>query len=304
MRRPMRAPARISIGLATLLAATSLARAEEALVIAVFAPNGPFESPEARYSVGSKLAQLIEATAGVKAEPKGFARASDFDAAVKKNQIDFAVVDAVYLAERGVGMPVLAVATIGGETQTRWSLFASGPGGVMDLQGKEIALPATGSRDLQFVENALLDGELPKHFGARQVTPDIASAVSAVALKKAACVFAPDSMARGLRKIFDAGRVPNPAFVQVKSTIAPDLVAKVRRAVEAAGSVGPFDGWRSGSADPYRSLANRLGPKVRRPVMAEPEPVRLDDANPLVAPAIEPQLPEIKDQLWVPTGTP
>ena len=288
-----------------LLLVSGVARAEEAkLTIALYVPNAPFESGEARYNFVSKVAQAVTA-AGVPAEPKAFAKASDFEAAIKKNAVDFAIVDGVYLAERGVPWQVFASATSGGETSARWGLFSSEAGGIVEMQGKKLALPSTGGKDTQFIENALLDGELPKHFGARQSTPDIASAVQAVTLKKAECVFAPDSLARSLRKVYDAGKVPNPAFVQIRTTLTADVVTKVRAAVAGTSGGAVYDSWRVSSADAYRSLSGRLGVRTRRAIMAEPEVVNLAEDSSIVVPlTVEPLLPDVRDQFWTPTGAP
>jgi ABC-type amino acid transport substrate-binding protein len=287
-----------------ILLQCSMARADGKLTIAIYAPNAPFESGEARYSFVSRLAQQVTSVAGLAAEPKAFVHAADFEAAIKKNQVDFAVVDGVYLSERGVPFPILATASNGGEIAPRWSLLSSEPGGVLDLKGKKLALAATGGKDAQFVDNALLDGELAKHFASRVAAPDIASAVAAVSLKKAECVFAPDGLAKGLRKVFDAGRVPNPGFVVVKSALPGDVVEKVKKAVLGHSASGAYDGWRTSSAEPYRAFGGKMAPKSRRPVMAEPQVVPVETADALVPLPLEPALPDLKDQFWSPTGTP
>ncbi len=279
------------------------AHADGKLVIAIYAPNAPFESGEQRYGFASRLAQQLT-SAGVAAEAKGFAHSSDFEAAAGKEQVDFAIVDGVYLGERNAPWPVLASATIGGDPSARWALFSGLPGGVFELSGKRLALAATGSKDNQFIDNALLDGELGHHFGARQPSPDVVSAVTAVTLKKADCVFAPEFAGRGLHKVFDAGRVPNPALVQVRSKIAPEVVEKVRKAVLASATTGTFDGWKSAGADPYRALGARMGSKLRRPVMAEPPVVAVDPAAALQPAPLEPAALDLKDQFWGPTGAP
>ncbi|MSP63279.1 MAG: hypothetical protein EXR72_23640 [Myxococcales bacterium] len=281
-----------------------LAAAEEKLTIAIYAPNAPFDSGDARHSFAARLAAQIQSVAGVKAEPKAYARAADFEAALKANQADFAIVDGIYLAERNAPFPVLAIATTGGDTATRWALFSSLPGGVFELEGKRLALAATGAKDLQFVDNALLDGELLRHFGPRQTAPDVVSAVTAVSLKRADCVFAPEYAGRGLRKVFDAGRLPNPAFVQVRAGLAADLVEKVKKAVLAHAASGTYDGWKAGSPDPYRALAARMAPRTRRMVMAEPPAVPIDLAAALQPSSIEPAQVDLRDQFWGPTGLP
>ena len=101
--------------------------------------------------------------------------------------------------------PVLATATVGGETAPKWALFSGDGHARQELQGKKLSMAATGARDDDFIVNALFDGELQvgKFFAARTSAPDIASAVAAVSLKKADAVFAPESQGKGLKKMFD-----------------------------------------------------------------------------------------------------
>jgi len=273
------------------------------LTIAIYAPNAPFDSGAERFAFVNRLAQQITSVAGVPAEGKAFARASDLEAAIKNKQVDFAIIDGVYLAEIGVRYNVLATATSGGDTSPRWALYSSTANSVQDLQGKKLSLAASGTKDTAFLENALLDGELPlaKWFASRTSAPDISSAVAAVNLKKADAVFAPESQSKGLKKIFDAGRVPNPAFCEIASGLSPDVVAKVKNAVLSHGAAGPgLDGWKAGGGEPYRALASRMGARVRRPVMVEPEPVRIEDQDVLVPPTFEPAMPELKPLFWSP----
>lgn len=286
------------------LGALSQARAEEKFTVAIYAPNAPFESGEARYSFISRLAAQIATATGLPTESKAYVRASDFEAAVKKGQVDFAVLDGVYLAERGVPYPVLAVASAGGDTSSRWWLLANDALGVLDLEGKRIAVPATSGRDTAFVDNVLLDGELPKLFGARQATPDVASAVAAVSLHKADAVFAPEAASKGLKRIFDAGKVPNPALVTIKPGLAKDLVDKVKSAALGHGGTSVYEGWKSGESSAYRSLAARLGSRVRRPVMADPPAVSLEPMQALSLPPLDSAAPDLRAQFWVPPGTP
>jgi hypothetical protein len=277
--------------------------ADKPLTIAIYAPNAPFESGADRFAFVNRLAQQITSAAGLPAEGKAFARAADLEAAIKNKQVDFAIIDGVYLAERGVPYNVLATATSGGDTQPRWALFASGATNVQDLQGKKLSLAQAGSKDQAFIENVLLDGELPikKWFASLTSSPDISSAVAAVNLKKADAVFAPESQAKGLKKIFDAGRVPNPAFCEVAAGLSADVVSRVKNAVLSHGAAGPgLDGWKAGGGESYRALGSRMGARVRRPVMVEPEPVRIEDQDVLVPPTLEAALPELKPLFWSP----
>jgi hypothetical protein len=297
-------------GLIACLALAALsghARAEKAITIAIFAPNAPFESGTQRFAFINRLAQQVTSVAGVPATGKAFARASDLESAIRRHQVDFAVIDGVYLAERGVPYAVLATATSGGETAPKWALFSSSYNKIEELQGKKLSIASAGSRDVEFVSNALFDGELQvgKFFSGRTTAPDIASAVASVTFHKADAVFAPESQGRGLKKLFEVReRVPNAAFCQVASGVSADLVSKVRTAVLGHGAAGPgLDGWKASSGEPYRALASRMSARARRPVMVEPDVVRLEgDQDVLVAPALEPGYPDLKALYWQPSA--
>jgi ABC-type amino acid transport substrate-binding protein len=296
-------PIALALALSFAMSTDSRAASEvKPITIAFFAPNAPFESGTDRFAFVNRLAQQISQAAGVQASGKAFARASDLEAAIRGKAVDFAVVDGVYLAERGVPYLVLAVATSGGDPAPRWALFSSTVTRVEELQGKKLSMAASGPRDADFASNALFDGELAvqKFFSERASAPDIAAAIAAVSLKRADAVFAPESQGKGLRKLFDVrDRIPNAAFCEVGNGLSPELVNKVKAAVIGHGAAGPaLDGWRASGAEPYRTLAARISAHPRRPVMVEPEVVRLEGEDVLVAPALEPGLPDLKALYW------
>lgn len=292
------------VAFAGLVALSSHVRAaDKPVTIAIYAPNAPFDSGTDRFAFINRLAQQVTSAAGVPATGKAFARAADLETAIKNKQVDFAVIDGVYLAERGVPYPVLATATTGGDTAPRWALFSGTAAKIEELQGKKLSLASSGGRDTDFVSNALFDGEVQvgKFFAAQSKAPDIASAVAAVSLKKADAVFAPEAQGKGLHKLFDVrDRVPNAAFCEVGS-LSSDIVNKVKTAVLSHGAAGTgIDGWKPSSAEPYRALAARMGARVRRPVMVEPEVVRIEDQDVLVPPPLEAGLPDLKQLYWQP----
>lgn len=283
------------------LAANAFAQTAKKLTIAIYAPNTPFASGQDRFNFVDRLAKQITSVAGVTAEGKAFVNSADFEKAVAAKQVDFAVVDGVYLAMKGVPYSVLATATNGGETAPKWGVFSSTEQSVKDLQGKKLAVARTGSRDDDFIGNAIFDGELQvkKFFGPKTMAPDISSAVSAVSLKKADAVIAPESEGKGMKNLFDAGRIPNAAFCQIAS-VGADVAGKVRTAVTNYSVSGAIDGWKTSDAAPYRALASKLAARSRRPLMAEPDIVKMEDADILVPPQLEPALPDLKAQYWTP----
>ena len=92
------------------------ARAQDAggtLVLALYAPMAPLPSADARFAFVDKLSRHLQ-SAGLSVQPKVFARAADLDAAIKRGQVDLAILDAFYLADRGANYTVLAVSTAAG----------------------------------------------------------------------------------------------------------------------------------------------------------------------------------------------
>jgi ABC-type amino acid transport substrate-binding protein len=287
------------------LSPVSHARApDRPVAIAFYAPNAPFGSGTDRFAFINRLAQQVTSAAGVPATGKAYARATDLETAIRNKQVDFAVIDGVYLAERRVPFSVLATATSGGDTAPKWALFSGSAAKVGELQGKKLTMASSGPRDVEFASNALFDGEVQvaRFFAAHTTAPDIASAVAAVSLNKADAVFAPESQGKGLKKLFEVrDRVPNAAFCEVGAGLSSDLVSKVKAAVLGYGVVGSgLDGWKASSGEPYRALAARIESRVRRPVMVEPEAVRIEDQDMLVPPSFESGLPDLKALYWQP----
>jgi hypothetical protein len=284
-----------------VFAGNAFAQAAKKLTIAIYAPNAPFATGQDRFNFVGRLAAQITSVAGVAAEGKSFTNSADFEKAIAAKQVDFAVVDGIYLAMKGVPWAVMATATTGGETSPKWGVFSSTVTAPKDLQGKKLAIARTGSRDDDFIANAIFEGELQvkKFFGPKTTAPDISSAVSAVSLNKADAVIAPESEGKNMKNLFDAGRIPNAAFCQIAS-VGADVAGKVRSAVIAYSVSGAIDGWKTGDAGPYKALQGRLGARSKRPLMAEPDVVKMEDSDILVPPQLEPAMPDLKAQYWTP----
>jgi hypothetical protein len=281
------------------------------LTLALYAPTAPLPSAQARFSYVEKLARQLQA-AGVQVQGRAFARAVDLESAIKRGAVDLAILDAIYLAERGPSYPVLAVATVGQDTTLRWGLYtAVQKGSMLELGTSKLAWTQVVGREPTFLDQVLLDGELrvAQFFELRPPAPDVAAAVSEVVLRRADCVFAPEPAVagKGLRRVYDAGRVPNPALVQVNPRLPRDVVQLVQRTVLAAATVGGLDGWKPSGAEPYRQLRARLLGRAggRRFVMAEPQALYGAVRGEMLAKEeAAPALPSLRGLLVLPTGVP
>lgn len=290
--------------------------AEPSLTLAFFAPTAPLASGEARFAYVERLARQLQGV-GISSQARAFARAADLESAIRRGQVDLGIIDAVYLAERGQAFPLLASTTVGGEATMRWGLYTSAPPstagqprGVMGLAQARVAYATLGGRDLDFLDNVIFDGELrvSQHFTMRPPAPDVAAAVSDVVLRRADCVFAPEAAVagKGLRRVFDAGRVPTPALVLLRPGLPRDLIAQAQRALLGTATLGVLDGFRAVNPDLYRQLRAQLRARPqRRLLMAEPQPLLTAVRSAfLVREDPTPQLPPLHTLLAAPTSVP
>jgi hypothetical protein len=261
---------------------TAAAQPAEAITIGIYAPTVEFGAAQARLAYVQGLAKAIEQNTGLKTEAQSYATI----AALKKGGVDFAIIDGVCYATN-LGWKLLATANIGGGTTRSWALYSSTGDTMQALKGKKLAVIQTGCNDAGFVDNAMLESEVdPAFFGARTGKPDLTAAIAEVASYKTAdAVFAPAGTAKGLTKVFDTAQVPNPAFVQVGSKIAPGVADRIAAAVIGYGGSGAIASWTRPAREIYTALASRLGRSVKAGIPAAPEPVRIDAKDALIEPA-------------------
>jgi hypothetical protein len=278
--------------LAAALATTGAAHAafaQEApakITVGIYAPTVEFGAAQARLAYVQGLAKAIEQNTGIKTDAQSYATV----AALKKDNVDFAIVDGVCYATN-LSWKLLATANIGGGTTRPWALFSSAGDTMQSLKGKKLAFISTGCNDAGFVDNAMLESEVdPLFFGARTGKSDLTAAIAEVAsYKTAQAVFAPAGSGKGLTKVFDTGAVPNPAFVEVSGKVSSAVAEKVANAVQSYGGAGAINGWTKPSREIYTTLAGRLGRAIKLGIPANPEPVRIDAKDALVDP------PTLKD---------
>jgi len=275
---------KLTILTCTMLAVTGVAAAQPAqkITIGLYAPTVEFGATQARLAYIQGLAKAIEQSTGIKTEAQSYANV----AALKKDAVDFAIIDGICYATN-LGWKLLASASIGGATTRPWALYSSVGETMQALKGKKLAFIAAGCNDAGFIDNAMLESEVdPAFFGARSGKLDLTSAIADVASYKAAqAVFAPVGSAKGLTKVFDTGAVPNPAFVEITTKLPASVVDKVAASVIGYGGAGAIAGWTRPTREIYSALAARLGRSTKTGVLASPEPVRIDARDALIEPA-------------------
>jgi hypothetical protein len=279
--------------LVTLLVLTGVANAQAPakITVGIYAPSVEFGTASARLAYVQGLAKAIEQNTGISTQADVYANLG----ALKKANPDFAIIEGQCYATN-LGWKLHANANIGGSTSRTWALFASGADNMMGLRGKKLAYVQTGCNDTGFIDNAMLDSEIPSNFfGARVGEKDLTGANAAVAsYKTAQAVFAPVSSApKGVNKLFDTGNVPNPAFVQLNGSLPSATETKVAAAVLGYGGQGAISGWSKPSRDAYAGLAGQMQAVRKAGVFAGVESPRLDSKDVLVDP------PTLKDPALV-----
>jgi hypothetical protein len=256
--------------LAVLLA--PVAAAADTLTVGVFAPATPFESAAARVEIANELADVLGKAAGADGVGKVYARAGDFAAAVKKGEVQVALVDATYLANAGGGT-VIAVSVRGGATSHAWQVVARGGAkSVLALEGKKLVVPALGGRESDFVLNAMFGGELAKGFFASIASsPDTASTLAALSAGKAEVAVVPGDAAlpSGVAKVASLPAVPGPVLVAYGTTSSErrSALASAAAGFSAGSVIGSFE---AGDGDAVKSLGKRFSAQTRKGPMAVP----------------------------------
>lgn len=289
---------KLAILMILLVSGVASAQSDDQLTVGLYAPGAAFADSSARLAYVQGLAKAIAGRTGTPVVGKAYVRLGDLLAA----KPDFAIIDGQCLASRGVGN-LLATAVIGGDVTQGWGLYTRGGDTLASLKGKKLAYVKTSCRDGEFLDNAMLDGEVKTaaFFGALVDKPDVTAAVLAVRdYMSADAVFAPAAQARGLSRTYDAGSVPNPGFVALRTFTGP-VLEQARDAVLGYGGGGGIDGWRAATPGAYTTLGGRMGTRVKKLVFAPPEIVRIDDQDILLLPPARTEQAGIKQHFWEPT---
>lgn len=269
---PARAKVSIYLLFGIAVALAPRAAAAESITVGLFAPSAPFPSTAARVELASKLAAQIGKDTGAVANSKVYARSGDFAAAVKSGDVTVALVDAAYLAAAGGNYTVIAGAVRGGETTHGWQLVARGADKIAALRGKHVLVPAVGGREIDFVVDVLLGGEVARDYFAKiEAAPDTASALAALALGKADAAIVPDGvdLPAGTTSILTLPALSGPVLVAFGS---PSAARKAQLAASAAAFAGDATvaSLRPADAESVRAIVRRFSPPAKRGPLAIP----------------------------------
>lgn len=251
----------------------------ETITIGLFAPTAPFEGTGDRVSFVNGLADHLSGEAGgKKVIGKVFSSASAFSSAVKKGDIQFAVIDAPYAAAIGLPYKILASAVRDGSSTAPWQLVAgSGISKLSDLKGKKVVVPSIGAKENAFVTNALLGGEVDASYFSKIIeAADARSAMTQVSNGKADAALVPGGvdLPSGVSRVMTLSSVGWPMFVALPGA-DDSLVRSFSSKAKSYSSSGAFSGFGGAEAGRYKSLAGSFGRGSKKGPMAVPPPARL-----------------------------
>ena len=256
---------------AALLLASVSARADT-ITVGLFAPSAPFPSTAARVEFATKLGEHFGKALGKTATGRVYARAGDFTAAVKKGEVQVALVDPAYLAGTG-NWTALAASTRGGDATQAWQVVSKNAKKLTDLRGKRVLVPANGGHESDFVLNVLLGG-LEKDFFKVEAAPDTVSAIAAVSLGKADAAVVPvGADLSGTTQVLALPALATPMLVGYGTLTAEQRSALISAAGTFKGD-GIVSGFKGADADGVKAIARRFGAPVKRGPLVVPS-VRL-----------------------------
>jgi hypothetical protein len=250
-------------------AATTPARADT-ITLGVFAPTAPFPSLSVRFELATRLGEHVGKAIGQQVTGKVFARAGEFAAAVKRGEVTVALVDAAYLAVAGGNYTVIAVGLRGDNWGQRWQLVARGGGKLGALRGKRVLVPSIGGREVDFVLNVMLGGEVSRAFFAPiETAPDTASALAALGLGKVDAAVVPTGidLPQGVAAVLALPSLPGPVLVVYGAV--KDRAALIKAATSFHGDA-TVEGFRTVDVDVGREISRRLVVPAKRGPLAVP----------------------------------
>ncbi len=257
--------------LALLLLLAAPARAQDAppITVGVYAPRLVFTDSLARTKMAEQIAGALQSATGRPMRGRGFATGEEFFHQVAGGEVQFAVVDAQVLAERG-DLDPLAQGLSGGQAAKPMVLVVRaslGAARIADLQGRELASVNAGGRDAQFLGNFLLQGQIDAGFfkQAREVR-DAQSALSLVRLGKADGTFTYAGTEGDLPAAFTSRPVPLPVFVRTRDDVDPAVLAAVKGAIAGVRVEHPsLDGFGRYDGGAHGALRGALKAELARP---------------------------------------
>ena len=254
-----------------LVIAAALPAHADTVKIGVFAPAAPFPSTAARVELATKLADHLAKATGGTGVGRVYARAGDFAAAIKKNEITVALVDPAYLASTS-GYTVIGASVRGGSVDQGWQLVAKTGLKFADLKGKRLQVPANGGRESAFVLEVLLGGNVARDYFAKlEIASDTASALAALGLGKTDVIAVPAGveLPAGTQTVLALPGIAGPVLVTYGS-LSVQQRSQLAVAATAFKGDSTITGYRAADSDAVKAIARRYGSTQKRGPLTVP----------------------------------
>ena len=248
-----------------LVIAAALPAHADTVKIGVFAPAAPFPSTAARVELATKLADHLAKATGGTGVGRVYARAGDFAAAIKKNEITVALVDPAYLASTS-GYTVIGASVRGGSVDQGWQLVAKTGLKFADLKGKRLQVPANGGRESAFVLEVLLGGNVARDYFAKL---EVASDTLGLGKTDVIAVPAGVELPAGTQTVLALPGIAGPVLVTYGS-LSVQQRSQLAVAATAFKGDSTITGFRAADSDAVKAIARRYGSTQKRGPLTVP----------------------------------
>lgn len=292
-----------ALGVFALLCSLSAAAAEKKLTLGTFLPTSMVDGQE-RFKFAEALAGQLSNALGQPVSARNFGRYEDFAKAAREGSLDLAVIDAWAAAEASTPVTLIALGSMGGQTEQRWGVVSRARSNLKDLGGKRLALTkGVPALDQRFVSNVVFGGDLnaQKHFKLVAV-PSVESALKAVEVKGAEAALVPlQHVPKSSVLLYRSGRMPGVVVVSYRGDAAAQQAALI-----GLTAVRPFDKFVAAKSTELKEIEAliRKGPPKRVPVVAESPLFRLDTAALINLQQVGLVLPSFLDSMEIPNEHP
>ncbi|MBK6847748.1 MAG: hypothetical protein IPG96_09500 [Proteobacteria bacterium] len=275
--------------------------AAKPLTVALYAPDVAFASSAARYAYVTALAAHLGKALQRPVAGRAYKQSGDFDRDWRAGRISVAVVGSLKLAAGAREARVIASAAPRRTGVGDWTIM-SATADLARLKNQVLQVPMMGPLTPAFLRYVLFADQLdPRSYFKLRLAPDLAAAVAAVRLGRAAAVLAPAGTA-GLRAVIGPVELPPPVLAVLDPGLSAAEVQAIRQAALAfAGPLSAeYGGFRVSGTEAYRALAAAARRRQRAVVLLPVGPERLAPEAVVDTRRLACDLEPLDEALWVP----
>lgn len=271
------------------------------LTVGLYAPEVAFVSSAARFAYVNALAGHLGRALGRPAVGRAYKQAGDFDRDWRAGRVHVAVVGSVKLASGLRGAQVIASVVPRRAGVGDWTIM-SGTADLARLKGAVLQVPMMGSLTPAFLRYVLFADQLdPRDYFKLRLSPDLASAVAAVRLGRAAAALAPVATP-GLRPVIGPVELPPPLLAVLDSGLPSAEVGALRQAALSFATPlsADYGGFHATGTEAYRALGAAARRRERSLVLLPVPAARLSVEALVDGRRLACELEPLSEALWVP----